>query len=108
MLIEKKLAAGDVVSLRLVSGEELIAKLIEVAGDEIKISKPVLVQVQMVAPQQAGIGFAPFMVSVDESTPMWLHTDRMLVRPMKARSDITAQYIKMTTGLDVPQTGLIV
>lgn len=107
MLMERNVAPNDVVTLRLVTGEEIIAKLLEETASSIVISKPVVVQMQMVSAQQAGIGFLPFMVSVDEDTKFTLPVDKLVVRPVKSRKDIQAQYIKMTTGLDVPTSGLI-
>lgn len=107
MLLERTYTINDVVTLRLVTGEEIIAKLVEEDALTIRVTKPVVVQVQMVGPQQAGLGFLPFMTTVDEDAKLTLPLDRLVVRPQKTRKDVAAQYIKMTTGLDVPVSGLI-
>lgn len=108
MLIEKQqYTSNDVVSIRLTTGEEILAKIVEETAFSITISKPVLVQIQMISEKQAGIGFAPLMVTVDEGAQLTIPMSSILIRPVKSRSDISAQYIKMTTGLDVPMSGLI-
>lgn len=114
MLIEKRatVAANDIVALRLVTGEELIAKatVVEVteSGGTIVVTKPVVVQMQMISAQQAGIGFAPFMVSVDEDSAFTFTFDKLALKPLKASADMTKRYIQMTTGIEIPKSGLVV
>lgn len=107
MLIEKKLAEGDIIAFRLVSGDELIGKLVKSDAQGYHITKPIALQMQMVAPQQAGIGFAPFMVGADEDGPFCFPLEKMLTHPVKAREDIKASYVKATTGIEIPNKGLI-
>lgn len=105
MLIEKKdtAAVNDVISFRLVTGEEIIAKLAAIDEVSITVGKPVVVQMHMVAPNQAGLQFAPFMATADEDTAKFrFERAKLLADPLKSRKDITAQYVKMTTGLDIP------
>ena len=103
MLIEKSVAVNDVVSFRLTSGEELLAKLTGQDDASITVSKPVVVQMQMVGPSQAGLAFAPFMATADEATSKFrFERSRLICDPIKPRSDISSQYVKMTTGLDIP------
>lgn len=111
MLIEKKehgLVPNDIVVTRLVTGEELVGKLIEsydaLKSDFLVLTKPVLLQMQMISAQQAGIGFAPFMVGVDEDGRFAIGTDKLLVQPMRARKELAANYTQATTGLTIPAT----
>lgn len=112
MLIQPKLniESNSVVTLRLVTGEEIVAKCVSYSeGDDtgfISVKKPVVIQMQMVNPQQAGIGFAPFMVSVEEDTVFRFPNSKLTCKPMLTRPDLAANYIKMTTGLEVPGAGL--
>jgi hypothetical protein len=110
MIIEKKpvLNNGDTISFRLTSGDEIIAKLISSDETSITISKPIVVQMQMVNPQQAGLAFAPFMATVDDGTTKFrFERSRLICDPVTPRQDIAAKYIQMTTGLEVPTGGLL-
>ena len=108
MLIEKKdtVAVNDTISFRLNTGDEVLAKLVAIDEDSITVTKPVIVQMQMLSATEAGLGFAPFMASSDDSTAKFrFNRDRLVVDPIKPRQDIAAQYVKMTTGITLPPTG---
>lgn len=110
MLIEKKeiVAAGDVVSFRLTNGEEIVAKLVSTDDKYVVVTKPIIAQIQMVSANQAGLAFGPFMASVNEDTSKFnFPRSNLLSEPLKTRPDIAANYIKMTTGLEVPTGGLL-
>lgn len=110
MIIEKKeiVAAGDVVSFRLSNGDEIVAKLVSVDDKALVVSKPIIAQIQMVAANQAGIAFAPFMATINEDTAKFsFPRSNLQSDPLKSRADIAANYLKMTTGLELPTGGLI-
>ena len=56
MLLSKPITVGETVSIKLITGEELIARLEEENNDNVKLTKPLLVTV---GPQ--GLGMMPFM-----------------------------------------------
>jgi hypothetical protein len=108
MLIEKKPVVGvnDVISLKLVTGEELIGKITAMDDNSITLSKLLIVQMQMVSANQAGIAFAPFMATADNSNVKFrFERSRFLCDPIKPRSDISSKYTAMTTGLEIPAMG---
>lgn len=108
MLIDKKdVSVGEVAALRLTTGEELVGKVLDLTSTAITLSKPVIIQMQMVSQTQAGIGFAPFMVSVDEDSKFTILLAKLVCAPMKARKDIAGNYLKATTGLEIPTGGLV-
>lgn len=106
MIIEKKntVATGDIIGFRVVTGEELIGKVVSVDDKSVTVTRPVVIQMQMVAPNQAGIAFAPFMVTAEEDGQFTIAFDKMLTMPFKARRDIAANYYKATTGIDLPNS----
>lgn len=108
MIIEKKdvIQPNDVVGFRLTTGEEIIAKVVSISEASLTITKPIHVQMQMISAQQAGLAFGPFMSTVDENAKFVFSMDNLMCYPMKAKTEITKQYIKMTTGLEVA-SGLI-
>ncbi len=105
MLIEKKptLEKGEVISFRLITGEEIVARLSAIDDDSFTVSKPIVAQMQMVAPNQAALAFAPFMSTADEATSRFrFPRTNLLCDPIKPRADISSQYTKMTTGIEIP------
>jgi hypothetical protein len=109
MLVEKNNSLKtQIVAFRIANGEEIMGKCIDQTDETVTITKPVVIQMQMLSSQQAGIGFAPYMVSVEEDGDYTFRNSTLLSQPMKVRADISASYIKMTTGLDVPATSKII
>jgi hypothetical protein len=109
MLIQKQNLENAVISLKLTNGDEVVAKCLEYTDQTVKVSKPLLLQMQMVSQTQAGIAFAPFMMSASEEAAYVFAASHLVCRPVPARDDIAANYMKMTTGLDIPtqRSGLI-
>ena len=93
MLIDKGVSAGDVVTLKLTSGEELIAKLIEETDDYVKLSKPLVLTMA-----QQGLGMAPYLFTVnpDKEVKVNKATVTVLEASDKGFAD---QYIQGTTGI---------
>jgi hypothetical protein len=117
MLIQKTtpLKNGDYVSLKLINGDEIVGKVKNIKEmvdgvAHLTLTKPVSLQVQMVSPQQAGIGFVPFMLSPEEDDVFAVPYTSLLVAPMKAGERVAAAYVKTTSGLEIPtgKSGLMV
>lgn len=103
MLIQKGPSQNDIVAIRLVTGEEVIGRLAEnPVGANVRLAKPVAVQMQMVGPGQAGIGFAPYFISVDETVQIVFPTDKIVVGPVVVKQEMAAAYMRSTTGLAMP------
>lgn len=96
MLINKPLQAGDTVTIKFNSGEEIIARLEEAPGtDKVKISKPV-----SLVSSGEGVGFAPWLFSADpEASTLSVNMAGVLVLAPTA-SQAASAYIKQTTGLE--------
>ena len=93
MLIETPYKNGDTVSIKLSSGEELIARLEEETSDGFSLNKPLMV----VAGQQ-GLGLAPFMFTVDPSAKFKVKSQNV-VCIVKTATEMSKQYIQNTTGI---------
>ena len=93
MLIETPYRNGDTVSIKLSSGEEIIARLEEETGDTIILRKPL-----MVAATQQGLGLAPFMFTVEPDAKIPLASKNVLCI-VKTMDDMAKQYISNTTGI---------
>ena len=93
MLIDKGVAEGEVVTLKLTSGEELIAKLVEDGSLHIKLSKPLVVGM---SPQ--GPALMPYLFTVSPDKEIKLSKSTVVV--MEATDKQFAdQYIQNTTGI---------
>lgn len=86
---------GDIVSFKLVNGDEMIAEILEATATGWSIKKPCIV-----VPSQQGIGLmqALFTGNVDkpinlEKTSVLLHSETI--------PEMNSHYLKTTTGIDI-------
>jgi hypothetical protein len=100
MLIEKRSRPeiNDIVTLKLVSGEEIVGKLVEKTNDSVFLAKPVQIIMQPMAHNKMGLAFHPVLGSV-ENTTMQFPLVGMTIRPVKTGDDVSNNYIQATTGL---------
>jgi hypothetical protein len=92
MLIEKPIAEGDVVSIKLINGDEIIARLDRDDHHGITISKPLAVTL---GPQ--GLGMIPWVFLAAKET-MTLKREHIFVM-LPAKKDAADQYLSGTTGI---------
>ena len=112
MLIEKKAAQNDIVTFRIISGEEIVGKLVShnLETGVTKINKPVIIAMQMVNAQQASLGFMPFLAAADDNFTVVFPAHSFVTDVIKAREDVAKGYINATSSIAVPsaqQSGLI-
>jgi hypothetical protein len=92
MLIEKPITSGDVVSLKIVNGDELIARYESETADEIKINRPLALSA---GPQ--GLGMMPWIFLGDKETISIKKSHVFVMVPSK--KDASDQYMQGTTGI---------
>jgi hypothetical protein len=92
MLIKKPLAEGDVVSIKLITGEEIIARMDRDDHHGITVSKPLTVTLGA-----SGLGMIPFMF-LAENDSFTLKREHILVMGT-AKKDAADQYLTGTTGI---------
>lgn len=85
----------NITTIKLISGDEIIGRLVESSDDHVVISKPV----QIVASQK-GIGFAPICISIDDASEFTFKTSHILFSA-PTRSELEEAYIKSTTGIQL-------
>jgi hypothetical protein len=94
---------NEVVTFKLNSGEELIAKVIEVRdGSVIIVENPV-----SVAPSGKGIGLIPSMFTADPEGKTMLNINNVSIYAETDES-IKVKYIEVTTGISVPEKKILV
>ena len=93
MLIEAPYKENDIVSIKLITGEELIAKLVKEDADKIQVSKPFAL-----VPGQTGLGMMPWVLSVSPEAKITINT-KTIILIHKTEEGISKQYVEQTTGL---------
>ena len=94
---------NEVVTFKLNSGEELIAKVIEIRDGNIAIiENPV-----SVAPSGKGVGLIPSMFTADPEGKTTLNINNVSIYAPTDDS-IKVKYIEVTTGISVPEKKILV
>lgn len=92
MLISKGFSVGDIVSLKLVNGDEIIARYESETNEEVNLSRPMAITVG-----PSGLGMIPWMFlgSKDSFTIKKSHYFVMV----PSKTDAAKQYMEGTTGI---------
>lgn len=92
MLIEKPIAAGDVISLKLINGDELIARFVGETEQHIKIEKPLALTMG-----GQGLGMMPWIFLGDKDQ-INLNKNHVFCF-VSSKKDAADQYMQGTTGI---------
>lgn len=92
---------GKTYTLKLNSGEELIAKVVEITRDNIIISDPV-----SIAPAQGGMQMIPSLFTAEPGSSVTLNTNSVAMSA-ETEDGIKMKYIEATTGIKIPEKKLI-
>ncbi len=93
MLIDKGVTVGEVVTFKLTSGEELVAKLVEDGAAYYKLSRPMVIGM---SPQGPALMPYLFTVSPDKDVKLQKGVVAMAEATDKVFAD---QFIEQTTGI---------
>ena len=93
MLIDKGVSEGEVITLKLTSGEEIVAKLVEDSAAYYKLKNP-----QVIGMGPKGPGLMPYLFTVNPDKEIKLLKTTVTVAEAtdKAFAD---QFIQSTTGI---------
>jgi hypothetical protein len=92
---------GKTYTFKLNSGEELIAKVVEITRDNIIISDPV-----SIAPAQGGMQMIPSLFTAEPGSNVTLNTNSVSMFS-ETEDGIKMKYIEATTGIKIPEKKLI-
>lgn len=101
MLVQKGYAEGDIVCFKIITGEELVAKIVEVKDTGFLVSKPC-----SVLPSERGIGLMQTLMCGDINTNVTLNNQHVILHA-PAIKDIQNHYIRTTTGIEPASSGII-
>ena len=95
MLIDKGVVEGGVVTFKLTSGEELVAKLVEDGAAHYKLSRPMVIGMG-----QQGPGLMPYLFTVHPDKDVKLN--KSVVAMAEATDEQFAkQFLQSTTGIQL-------
>lgn len=92
----KNIEVNEVYSFKMNSGEEMIAKVLEVNEKQITITSPV-----SVAPGPQGMGLVPSLFTADHDKNLVINTNSVAVYGV-TEDNIRVKYIEATTGIATP------
>jgi len=105
MLVNKasNFAVGEIVTLKLITGEEILAKVVESTETSITLNKPLTLVLAGGHSGQGMVAMAPFMLGITDDTNLTFDSSKILTKG-KARPDAAAQYRQLTGSLQVAST----
>ena len=93
MLIEVPYKSGDTVSVKLISGEEVVGRIGDSNDGATILTKPMTF---IMGPQ--GLGMVPYMFSAPQDAKIKIK-DSAIVAIVKTDEQVNKQYLQQTTGL---------
>jgi hypothetical protein len=92
---------GKVFTFKLNSGEELIAKIVEITRDNVVLQEPV-----SIAPSQQGMGLVPSMFTADPKGKFTLNTNSISLYA-ETEDAVRMKYLEVTTGIKIPEKKIV-
>jgi hypothetical protein len=92
MLLKKPITAGSVVSIKIINGDEIIARYESEDADTVTINKPLALTMG-----SQGLGMIPWVFLGDADTVTLQKSHLFFVIPSK--KDAADQYMQGTTGI---------
>ncbi len=104
MLVQNQnIASGDVVSFKMVNGDEVVAKVLDITDEGWQVSSPCTVM-----PSQQGLGLMQSLFSAKEDCKVFISKQHVMFFA-ESLEQMRVHYIKTTTGVDViAKPGIIV
>jgi len=93
MLIDKGVSSGEVVTIKLTSGEELVARLDTETDTFVKLSKTMVLTA---GPN--GLAMVPYLFTVEQDKVISLSTITVIAPTMKPAAD---QYLESTSSIKI-------
>jgi len=93
MLIQRGVVEGEVITLKLTSGEEIVAKLVEDGTVYYKLSKPMVI-----AMGAKGPGLMPYLFTVNPDSEVRLQKSTVTVAEA-TDEQFAKQFLESTTGI---------
>lgn len=80
----------DIKLIRIVTGEELVAEVLETTEDTLKVQNALVV-----IPQQQGVGFAPWATVISKDNPEIVLKQEHIVYIVEVQEEVAGKYNEM-------------
>ena len=94
MIIET-LESGEIITFKLITGEEIIAKLVEFDNNILKVSKPLVIVVM-----QEGMAFMQYLIGSD-TDEMSFYKESLMNVPKYTTSSLADIYIEKVSNIQI-------
>jgi nitrous oxidase accessory protein NosD len=95
MLINKGISPGEVVTIKVVTGEEIVAKYVEETSTGHKVSRPMVLSMT-----QKGLGMMPMLFTVDPDSDILINSASIVMITV-TEADFAKQYTTSVTGIQL-------
>jgi hypothetical protein len=95
MLINKGISPGEVVTIKVVTGEEIVAKYVEETATGHKVSRPMVLSMT-----QKGLGMMPMLFTVDPDSDILINSASIVMLTV-TEADFAKQYTTSVTGIQL-------
>lgn len=102
MLVSKKYTEGDIVSFKLSTGEEMVARIAEESESNYVLEKPCTVM-----PSAQGMGLIQSLFTADQEKKVSLDKRHVIIHAPSIDA-MQKHYIKTTTGIEPVTRGSII
>lgn len=93
MLIDKGLSEGDIITIKLTSGEELVARLVEENDSAIKLQRPMVLTAG-----KDGLMMVPYLFTVDPLRQVKIYKSTVTVME-PTEQNAAKRFVEATTGI---------
>lgn len=102
MLIEKTIEVNDIVTMKLITGEEIVSKVVALDTNTVTITKPMVLNIALdEKTRRPGIQMYPFfLLGANPESRIPLRREH-IVALLQGSDDIKSGYVANTSGLDI-------
>jgi hypothetical protein len=101
MLIQKQIKDNDIVTIKLLTGEEVVAKITDVTADGFVMHKPAIINIGTDKAGNVGLQMVPyFLLSAEPEVRIPIKNQHVITMVLAA-DQIKSNYIKSTTGISL-------
>lgn len=101
MLLQKPMEAGDIITIKIITGEELIAKISSIGPDHVVVTKPLVVNLGQDRNGNVGIQMLPYFVLTGDPDAKLTISNQHIITKTPAADQAKNGYLQATTGLTV-------
>ena len=101
LLTKKRYDVGDLISLKLITSEEIIARLKEETDTAYTIERPVTL-----VPTSQGTAIAPYMITADVAESIVVDKSKVITVAI-TKKEIETAYIEATTGISTINSNIV-